>query len=621
MDIVKGSAQARRFVKSEAPGSGVSGELREVLDTMPCSVWTASPEGQVDFVNERWCEYTGLGLAESCARWPETIYPEDLPALVEEWQRVVAAGESGKVEARVRRFDGLYRRFVGTARPLRDAGGRIVQWYGVIVDVEDETRGQAALKRSEAFLADAQRLTRTGSFRWQPSTNELTWSKELYRIYELDEVDALSMERALSLIHPDDLQTCMEEVERSRRGETVGADFVVRLRFPSGSVKHVQIVVRSTEDESGNVEYTGAVQDVTAATESRRALEQAYGEIKALRDQLQNENVVLREEIDKVSMFEEIVGSSPPLIAALSRVEKVAGTDSTVLITGETGTGKELIARAIHKRSPRAARAFVGVNCASIPTSLIASELFGHEKGAFTGALAKRVGRFELAQGGTIFLDEVGELPPETQVALLRVLQEHEFEPVGAARPIKADVRVVCATNRDLPAAIEAGAVRSDLFYRLNVFPINMPSLRERREDIPALVEYFIDRIGRSYGKRIRRISKKSLQMLQSYPWPGNVRELQNVIERSVIVCDTDEFSIDESWLPQAPVEPAAEAAAVLTQRSDAEVRRMIEVALAESQGRVSGPSGAASKLGIPATTLDSKIRALRIDKHRFKSI
>jgi formate hydrogenlyase transcriptional activator len=201
------------------------------------------------------------------------------------------------------------------------------------------------------------------------------------------------------------------------------------------------------------------------------------------------------------------------------------------------------------------------------------------------------------------------------------VLQEHEFEPVGAARPIESDVRVICATNRDLPAAIETGAFRSDLFYRVNVFPIEMPSLRERREDIPILVDYFIDRFARSSGKRIRRISKKSLQMLQSYAWPGNIRELQNVIERSVIVCDTEEFSIDESWFPQVHVEPAVEARTVLTQRSDAEVRRTIEVALAESQGRVSGPSGAAQKLGIPATTLDSKIRALRIDKHRFKVI
>ena len=308
-------------------------------------------------------------------------------------------------------------------------------------------------------------------------------------------------------------------------------------------------------------------------------------------------------------------------MAVLSRVEKVAGTHSTVLITGETGTGKELIARAIHKRSPRAARAFVSVNCAAIPTSLIASELFGHEKGAFTGALAKRVGRFELAEGGTIFLDEIGELPQETQVALLRVLQEHEFEPVGAARPVKSDVRVICATNRDLPSAIETGAFRSDLFYRLNVFPIEMPSLRERREDIPILVDYFIDRFARSSGKRIRRVSRKSLQMLQSYAWPGNIRELQNVIERSVIVCDTEEFAIDESWLPQASTQPAGGTSTVLRHPSEAETRRMIEVALAESKGRVSGPSGAANKLGIPPTTLDSKIRTLRIDKNRFKAL
>jgi len=428
------------------------------------------------------------------------------------------------------------------------------------------------------------------------------------------------MENTISLVHPDDLEKYMKEIGRTRRGERFSVDdFTVRLQFPDGSIKHLLVISHWAEDESGNLEYTGAIQDVTAATEARQALEKAYGEIKALRDQLQNENVVLREEIDKVSMFEEIVGSSPHVIAVLSSVEKVAATDSTVLITGETGTGKELIARAIHKRSPRAARAFVSVNCAAIPTALIASELFGHEKGAFTGALQKRVGRFELAQGGTIFLDEIGDLPAETQIALLRVLQEHEFEPVGAARPIKADVRVICATNRDLPAAIEAGAFRTDLFYRLNVFPVEMPSLRERREDIPILVEYFIDRFGRSYGKRIRRISKKSLQMLQSYPWPGNIRELQNVLERSVIVCDTEEFAIDESWLPQVSVEQATEAQTVLTQRSDAEVRRVIEAALAESQGRVSGPSGAARKLGIPATTLDSKIRTLRIDKNQFK--
>ena len=275
---------------------------------------------------------------------------------------------------------------------------------------------------------------------------------------------------------------------------------------------------------------------------------------KQAEERLQHENVALREEIDKASMFEEIVGTSAALQAVLSRVSKVAPTDSTVLITGETGTGKELVARAIHKRSQRSSRAFVSVNCAAIPRDLIASELFGHEKGAFTGATQRRLGRFELAEGGTIFLDEVGELPAETQIALLRVLQEHEFERVGGTRSIRTDVRVIAATNRDLQAAIAAGTFRSDLFYRLNVFPIEIPPLRERREDIPLLVEYFIDRYARKAGKSIRRVNKKSLDLLQSYPWPGNIRELQNVIERSVIVCETENFSVDESWLSRQPL-------------------------------------------------------------------
>ena len=263
---------------------------------------------------------------------------------------------------------------------------------------------------------------------------------------------------------------------------------------------------------------------------------------KQAEERLQHENVALREEIDKASMFEEIVGSSPALRAVLSRVAKVAPTDSTVLITGETGTGKELIARAIHKRSRRSSRAFVSVNCAAIPRDLIASELFGHEKGAFTGATQRHLGRFELAEGGTIFLDEIGELPAETQVALLRVLQEREFERVGGDRTIRCDVRVIAATNRDVQAAIAAGTFRSDLFYRLNVFPIEIPPLRKRKEDIPLLVEYFIDRYARKAGKSIRQVNKKSLELLQSYPWPGNIRELQNIIERSVIVCETREF-------------------------------------------------------------------------------
>jgi transcriptional regulator with GAF, ATPase, and Fis domain len=338
------------------------------------------------------------------------------------------------------------------------------------------------------------------------------------------------------------------------------------------------------------------------------------------KETLKDDNVAPREEADKTSMFEEIVGAAPALKAVLSRVSKVARSDSTVLITGETGTGKELVARAIRRRSDRASRPFVSVNCAGIPRDLIASELFGHEKGAFTGATYQRLGRFELANGGTLFLDEVGELPIETQIALLRVLQEHEFERVGGSRRICADVRVIAATNRDLQAAIGAGSFRSDLFYRLHVFPIEMPSLRERREDIPLLAKYFIDRYARKAGKNIRHVSQETLELLQSYAWPGNIRELQNVIERSVILCETETFSIDESWLPQPFPTAKAKNQIELPQRLEEQEKNMIEAALKDTRGRVSGPTGAAVKLGVPRSTLESKIRSLKIEKNRYKT-
>ena len=308
---------------------------------------------------------------------------------------------------------------------------------------------------------------------------------------------------------------------------------------------------------------------------------------------LKNQNIALREEIDKVSMYDEIIGTSSALQKVLSLVSKVAPTDATVMVTGETGTGKELVARAIHRRSRRSSRAFVSVNCAAIPRDLIASELFGHEKGSFTGALQRRLGRFELADRGTIFLDEVGELPVETQIALLRVLQEHEFERVGGTRSIETNVRVIAATNRNLQAAIAAGNFRSDLFYRLNVFPIEMPALRERREDIPPLVEYFIDRSAKKLGKDIRGVNSKTLELFQSYPWPGNIRELQNVIERSVIVCETENFSVDESWLSRQPLASGPKCKLELPQKPAVQEKEMIEAALSESGGQVFGPSGA----------------------------
>jgi formate hydrogenlyase transcriptional activator len=343
-------------------------------------------------------------------------------------------------------------------------------------------------------------------------------------------------------------------------------------------------------------------------------------DLKVAEQRLQDENVALREEIDKASMFEEIVGTSAPLKKVLSRIFRVAPTDSGVLITGETGTGKELVARAIHRRSRRSPHAFVSVNCAAVPRDLIASELFGHEKGAFTGATQRRLGRFELAEKGTIFLDEVGELPAETQIALLRVLQEREFQRIGGTGSIRTDVRVVAATNRDLEAAIAAGTFRSDLYYRLNVFPIEMPTLRERNEDIPLLVTYFLNRYARKAGRHFNAVDKKSLGLLQSYPWPGNIRELQNVIERSVIVSDEEIFSVDESWLSRQ--QPTREPGNLLElpHRLAAQEREIIEAALRECRGRVSGSNGAGARLGMPGSTLESRIKSLKIDKNRFRT-
>jgi len=420
-------------------------------------------------------------------------------------------------------------------------------------------------------------------------------------------------------IHPEDVEAF---VGKSRAAHEAGEPFEGEARVRRADGVYRWMLHRSVplRDGQGNiVRWYGSSIDIEDRKRTEDSLQRAFYEIRKLKDQLHRENVVLREEIDRTSMFEEIVGSSPALKAVLARVVKVGPTDSTVFITGETGTGKELVARAIHKRSQRSSRAFVSVNCAAIPASLIASELFGHEKGSFTGALQRRLGRFELAEGGTIFLDEIGELPAETQIALLRVLQEHEFERVGSNKAIQANVRVITATNRNLKAAIEAGIFRSDLFYRLNVFPIEMPPLRERKEDIPLLVEYFIDRYAGKAGKKIRGTNKRSLELLQSYPWPGNIRELQNVIERSVILCDADIFSVDESWLVRESCETQP-ASRPLSDKIVTQEKEMIEAALSESRGRVSGPLGAAAKLAIPPSTLESKIRSLKINKHRFKS-
>ena len=722
-------------------------KLRLILDSIPAFVLISTADHQLEFVNRRVLEYTGKA-AEELTRWPtsdlvrDLVHPDDVANLLAARQLTLETGQQQSLEYRVRGADGAYRWFHGRRLPQRDAQGRIVQWLALLTDIEERKQAEDKLRRSEAYLANAQSLTRTGTWAINPADLEHVYrSPEYYRIYGLDPAkDRPSRSEVLERIHPDD-RAKVECTLKEAILQKTGFDVQYRLILPDGTEKRIHSVARPMIDEAGNVvEMVGTSMDVTDEYEARAALQTAFEQIKAeqaelrrmtdavaayiyvlrpdgtalyanqtvldytgltlqdvqredhrgrvfhpedverlreerqealardkpfeleqralgkdgnyrwflvrynpLRDdqghiirwyatgtdiddrkqveqRIRNENLALREQIDQAFMFEEIVGTSPALQSVLSSVVKVAPTDSAVLLTGETGTGKELIARAIHKRSQRAGRAFVSVNCAALAPTLISSELFGHEKGAFTGASQRRLGRFELADGGTIFLDEVGELPPDTQVALLRVLQEREFERVGGTQSIRVNVRVIAATNRDLESAVVAGIYRSDLFYRLNVFPVHIPPLRERRKDIPLLVEYFIDRFARKSGKEIRGINKKTMDMLVSYPWPGNIRELQNVVERSVIVCDTGYLSIDKGWLLRQPPASDPKSRLELPEKLAAQEKEIIEAALHETGGQVSGPLGAAARLGIHRSTLESKISSLKIDKYRFKS-
>jgi len=711
--------------------------FRHMADTIPEVIWITSLEPeQVLYVSPSFERIWGLpvgDLYENPRLWIETIHPEDRERVISTFTRWIAGEPVGyhDVEFRIIQPTGAIRWIHERGVMSRDEQGKPYRVSGISTDITERKHAEEELRRSEAYLAEAQRLSRTGSFGWKVSSGELFWSKETFCIvgYPLETTPTLKL--VLERVHPEDRALVQQAIERAT-SDTTDLDFEHRLLFPDGVVKHVHVMAHAVKDEFGRLEFVGAVSDVTATKLAEERIRQSENDLRRIVDlipqvvivsepdgsplyanrvmldytglspdqvplvgfggrlshpedverfrairresldrgnpfqlelrmlgkdgdfrwflfrynplkddsgnvarwyitatdihdrrqaeeRIQKENLALREEIDHSSMFEEIVGSSEALRNVLAQVARVAPVDSTVLILGETGTGKELIARAIHKRSNRASRAFIRVNCAAIPASLIASELFGHEKGAFTGALQRRLGRFELADGGTIFLDEVGDLPAETQIALLRVLQEREIERVGGSQAIAVDVRVLAATNRDLKAAVAAGAFRQDLFYRLNVFPIEMPSLRDRMDDIPLLVEYFIERYGKTAGKKFRNINKKTLQLFQAYDWPGNIRELQNVIERAVVLCDSETFSVDETWLKREGAKRPRAALPFVANIVEQE-KEMIRAALAASRGRIAGPAGAAAKLGIPRQTLESKIKTLGIDKHRFKA-
>lgn len=590
-------------------------QLETILDTIPTVAWRGEPDGSINYFNRRWHQYTGLSLEESRGwGWTVIIHPEDKQRAMDKWLlQVLPSRKAAEVVARLRRFDGEYRWFMVRVEPFFDESGNVIHWYGAETDIEDLKQAQVKLRQDEQELRRMTDAIPHAIVVQRPDGTPIYANQIMLEYTGLTLEDVQTDGFRERIFHPHDLEQVREERQKAL---AIGEPFEIeqRTRRNDGQYRWFLIRYNPLQDDNGHViRWYATGTDI----EDRKQAE----------EKMRNENLALREVIADSSMFDEVVGSSESLRRVLSQVAKVARTDSTVLILGETGTGKELIASAIHKRSKRSSRAFIRVNCAAIPSSLIASELFGHEKGAFTGALQRRLGRFEAAAGGTIFLDEIGDLPGETQLALLRVLQEREFERIGSNQPISVDVRVVAATHRDLKAAVSAGTFRADLFYRLNVFPIEIPSLRDRVDDIPLLVEYLIERYAKKAGKKIRHIKKKTLELFQRYDWPGNIRELQNVIERAVILCDGEEFAVDESWLkpestrPSGPTDASpsmlAEGQRALAQRE----REMIEAALVACKGRVSGPSGAAARLAIPRQTLDSRIKALQINKHRFKTL
>ncbi len=582
--------------------------LRKIIDTIPTLAWCGLPDASKEFFNKRWHDYTGLSPEEASGwGWKVTIHPDDLEKLMDRSFKFIASEEPGEVEARMRRFDGEYRWFLFRAEPLRDEHGNVVNWYGTNTDIEDRKRAEEKLRQDEMELRQITDAITQTVMVLAPDGTGLYANQSMLDFSGLTMREVMAADFRTRFFHPEDVERLRDE-RRQALSRGVPFENEQRVRRRDGQYRWFLIHYKPLRNEQGQIiRWYATGTDI----EDRKQAE----------EQIRSENLALREEIDHASMFEEIVGSSEALHTVLRQVARVAPMDSTVLILGETGVGKELIARAIHKRSNRATRAFIRVNCAAIPPSLIASELFGHEKGAFTGATQRRLGRFESANGGTIFLDEIGDLPAETQIALLRVLQEREVERVGSSQPISVDVRVVAATNIDLMAAVATGTFREDLFYRLNVFPIQIPSLRERVDDIPLLVEYLIERYAKKTGKKIKTITKKSLDLFQAYDWPGNIRELQNVVERAVILSDGETFSVDEKWLKHESSQESRRGSIPdgALSRDRKRERAFIEAALADSEGRVSGPSGAATRLGIPRQTLESKIRSLGIDKHRFR--
>jgi formate hydrogenlyase transcriptional activator len=645
-------------------------ELRTTIETIPAFVVSALPDGSVDFLSQSLADYTGFSREQWLGwGWRDLVHPEDAGRVVDKWRAALAGGEPLEVEVRHRRADGEYRWYLVRQVPLRDDKGNIVKWYGTLHDIEDRIQAEAALRKSEEKNRVLLQINNAIITNLTQEALLHSISEALHPVFPFDrcaitlyqpERDSFRFLAVEGQLRSDYFQTGLEfsrdetcgswvfehlrplvrrDLEKEQQypnerllaAEGIRSICVVPMVFQGKCFGTLSLVSRGKDRYSHEdaVLLQEVANQVTLAIQNMRS----YEEIDSLKARLEKENVYLREELRTEHNFEEIVGNSPALLKALHAVDQVAPTDSTVLIYGETGTGKELVARAIHSRSARNGRALVNVNCSAISAGLVESELFGHMKGAFTGALERRIGRFELAHGGTIFLDEIGELCLETQVKLLRVLQEHEFEPVGSSRSLRVDVRVIAATNRNLSEAVQAGRFRSDLFYRLNVFPIELPALRERRSDIPQLVAFCISRFSKRLGKKIDGVSRESMEHLVNYPWPGNIRELQNVIERAVVLSVGPTLRLDRDLTPVAASAKGAEAPetdAPEHRQADLESPRLlltldevdrnhILAALQHAGGVVDGPKGAAKILNLHPNTLRHRMDKLGIKGSRHR--
>ena len=648
IDVTERKRAEQELRQSEA-------ELRTITDAIRQCIGVLAPDGTGLYANRVALDYSGLTLDEviRAGLLERLCHPDDVNRVRDERRIALLEGVPFDLETRLLHKSGRYRWHLMQYDPLKDESGQIIRWYFTATDIDDRKRAEDRLRavisertrllaiRAEIAMTLASKDTLRGILHRCAETLVRHLDAAFARIWTLKsgaaeleleasagmytrldgrhsripvgqhKIGLIARERKAHLtndVQNDPRVSDLNWARAEKMQSFAGYPLVVEDRV----VGVMGMFSRQALTES-TLETLAFIADGIAQGIDRKRAEDA---LKLLKEQLYKENIALRDEVDRVSMFEEIVGTSNLLKAVLSRIAKVAPTDSTVLITGETGTGKELIARAIHKKSQRSGRVFVSVNCAAIPRDLIPSELFGHEKGAFTGALQRRLGRFEAADGGTLFLDEIGDLPMETQIALLRVLQEKEFERVGSNDPVSVNVRLIAATNRDLPAAVAAGTFRQDLFYRLNVVPIAVPPLRERVDDISLLVEHFVGRFATAAGKTIRHIGKATLEQLKRYPWPGNIRELQNIVERAVILSERDTFVVEESWLKAESAESSQKRGLSALKHREVE---MIESALAETHGRISGPSGAAAKLGIARQTLEWKIRRLGIDRYGDK--